>query len=88
MQVIGFKVKWILCDHHKVSVPLQKKKTDEQKESEEKVKKLKRRNADLATIARRLEDKVKQMQQDSQKVPSDLFRFLLLLELIQLNNSA
>lgn len=48
---------------------MQKKKTDEQRENEEKIKKLKRRNAELASIARRLEDKMKQLQQDSQKVP-------------------
>ena len=36
--------------------------------SEEKVKKLKKRNAELAAIARRLEEKTKQLQQENSKV--------------------
>jgi hypothetical protein len=46
----------------------QKKKGDDLKISEEKVKQLKRRNAELAAIARKLEDRMKQLQQDSIKV--------------------
>ena len=46
----------------------QKKKAEEDKSSEEKIKKLKRRNAELASIARRLEEKVKQLQHTCLKV--------------------
>lgn len=47
---------------------LQKKKSEELKLSDEKIKKLKKRNAELAAIARRLEWKAKQLQQESSKV--------------------
>ena len=47
---------------------LQKKKSEEQKPAEEKIKKLKKRNAELAAIARRLEEKAKQLQQENSKV--------------------
>ena len=46
----------------------QKRKLEDERTSEEKVKRLKRRNAELASIARRLEEKVKLLQQDSLKV--------------------
>ena len=46
----------------------QKKQAEVDKSSEEKIKKLKRRNAELASIARRLEEKVKQLQQTCIKV--------------------
>ena len=49
---------------------LQKKRSDEQKPAEEKIKKLKKRNAELAAIARRLEEKAKQLQQENSKVTS------------------
>lgn len=48
---------------------LQKQKAEEQKPSEEKIKKLKKRNAELAAIARRLEEKAKQLQLENVKVP-------------------
>ena len=44
---------------------VQKKKQDEQKPLEEKIKVLKKRNAELATIARRLEEKAKALQQEN-----------------------
>jgi hypothetical protein len=49
-------------------IVLQKKKSEELKSSDEKIKKLKKRNAELAAIARRLEWKAKQLQQESSKV--------------------
>ena len=47
---------------------MQKKKGEESRLSEDKIKKLKKRNAELAAIARRLEEKAKQLQQEQQKV--------------------
>ena len=44
---------------------LQKKKQEDQKPLEEKIKVLKKRNAELATIARRLEEKAKALQQEN-----------------------
>lgn len=46
---------------------LQKKKHEDQKPLEEKIKVLKKRNAELASIARRLEDKAKTLQQENAK---------------------
>ncbi|CAH1800850.1 unnamed protein product, partial [Owenia fusiformis] len=48
-----------------------KRKEDETKPAEEKIKKLKKRNAELASIARRLEEKAKQLQQDSIRRPKE-----------------
>ena len=50
----------------------QKRKADELKPNEEKVKKLKKRNAELAAIARRLEEKAKQLQQNSKVRKKDI----------------
>jgi peptidoglycan hydrolase CwlO-like protein len=47
---------------------LQKKRHDEKKPLEEKIKTLKKRNAELAAIARRLEEKAKHLQQENIKV--------------------
>ena len=57
----------------------QKKRADEAKPSEEKIKNLKKRNAELAAIARRLEEKAKQLQQENQKVNRPHHRTKLLL---------
>ncbi|OWF38816.1 Peripheral-type benzodiazepine receptor-associated protein 1 [Mizuhopecten yessoensis] len=46
---------------------LLKKKQDDQRPMEEKVKVLKKRNAELAAIARRLEEKAKHLQQENMK---------------------
>ena len=48
---------------------LQKRKQDDKKPLEEKIKTLKKRNAELAAIARRLEEKAKHLQQENIKVP-------------------
>lgn len=50
----------------------QKKRQDEKKPLEEKIKTLKKRNAELAAIARRLEEKAKHLQQENIKVDSIL----------------
>ena len=47
---------------------LQKRKQDDKKPLEEKIKTLKKRNAELAAIARRLEEKAKHLQQENLKV--------------------
>lgn len=46
----------------------QKRQKDDQKPLEEKIKTLKKRNAELAAIARRLEEKAKHLQQENMKV--------------------
>ena len=46
----------------------QKRKQDDKKPLEEKIKTLKKRNAELAAIARRLEEKAKHLQQELLKV--------------------
>lgn len=46
----------------------QKRQKDDQKPLEEKIKILKKRNAELAAIARRLEEKAKHLQQENMKV--------------------
>ena len=46
----------------------QKRKQDDKKPLEEKIKTLKKRNAELAAIARRLEEKAKHLQQENLKV--------------------
>ena len=56
---------------------LQEKRADEVKPSEEKIKTLKKRNAELAAIARRLEEKAKQLQQENQKVSLTYHRITL-----------
>ncbi|GFR99998.1 peripheral-type benzodiazepine receptor-associated protein 1 [Elysia marginata] len=45
-----------------------RKKQDDQRPLEEKIKSLKKRNAELASIARRLEEKAKALQQENSKV--------------------
>lgn len=47
---------------------LQKRQKDDQRPLEEKIKTLKKRNAELAAIARRLEEKAKHLQQENMKV--------------------
>ncbi|XP_013413977.1 LOW QUALITY PROTEIN: peripheral-type benzodiazepine receptor-associated protein 1-like [Lingula anatina] len=47
------------------------KKSQDQSPAEEKIKKLKKRNAELAAIARRLEEKAKQLQQENLKKSKD-----------------
>lgn len=47
---------------------VQKKKQEDQKPLEEKIRSLKRRNAELAAMARRLEEKAKHLQQENLKV--------------------
>lgn len=47
---------------------MQKRQKDDQKPLEEKIKTLKKRNAELAAIARRLEEKAKHLQQENMKV--------------------
>lgn len=54
----------------------QKKRQDEKKPLEEKIKTLKKRNAELAAIARRLEEKAKHLQQENIKVDSILLNML------------
>lgn len=50
------------------AVFFQKRQKDDQKPLEEKIKTLKKRNAELAAIARRLEEKAKHLQQENMKV--------------------
>ena len=57
-----------LCSTDFLSFKFQKKKATQEKSSEEKIQKLKKRNAELAAIARRLEEKAKQLQQENLKV--------------------
>ena len=47
---------------------LKKRRQDDKKPLEEKIKTLKKRNAELAAIARRLEEKAKHLQQENLKV--------------------
>ena len=57
----------------------QKRKQDDKKPLEEKIKTLKKRNAELAAIARRLEEKAKHLQQENLKVNRALVYFLISL---------
>ena len=49
-------------------IVLQRRQKDDQKPLEEKIKALKKRNAELAAIARRLEEKARSLQQENIKV--------------------
>lgn len=65
-QMFCHKKKW--CHHHDGCSFFQKRQKDDQKPLEEKIKTLKKRNAELAAIARRLEEKAKHLQQENMKV--------------------
>ena len=77
-QCIKLFINFVLSQQHISSIYSQKKRADEAKPSEEKIKNLKKRNAELAAIARKLEEKAKQLQQENQKVNRPHHRTILL----------